>query len=385
LHWNLLVLLFRLVNMSGRYSRSVRVFRRGEGQSSVSPSLFPEVVDPRVGPDHFVRSFFRLVERTLGELLRSMVKDSGGIRYDPVEIFCVLMYGMMEGEFSSVKLAERCVYDRRFEVLCRSNVPHYSTICRFRKGLEAELPELFRQIAAQAREEGLLTLRVVALDGTKLSGNASHVQVGLDVDSGLVAGYVVSTECNDSHQVPPALDSIETNCAALPEKVVADKGYDTAFNLTEFSHRGVESYVVPIERTPQTIFTTNEHGEKVCPAGHIAVARPAIEKGHPVTIHQVSKCTRCPLKQPCGTHGRLRKIIEHPKERRDILKGNVDRCQTKEGRKILRSRGPTIEGFFAHLKSRLKFKRFNLKNVNGASLEFGLLCLSHNLKTLAKA
>ena len=375
-------------------------------------------MDPRVGPDHFVRSLFSLVERTLGELLRSMVKDSGGIRYDPVEIFCVLMYGMMEGEFSSVKLAERCVYDRRFEVLCRSNVPHYSTICRFRKGLEAELPELFRQIAAQAREEGLLTLRVVALDGTKLSGNASHwkralaqceasshldvearrmltrqgehlvgynVQVGLDVDSGLVAGYVVSTECNDSHQVPPALDSIEENCAALPEKVVADKGYDTAFNLTEFSHRGVESYVVPIERTPQTIFTTNEHGQKVCQAGHIAIARPAIEKGHPVTIHQVSKCARCPLKQPCGTHGRLRKIIEHPKERRDILKGNVDRCQTEEGRKILRSRGPTIEGFFAHLKSRLKFKRFNLKNVNGASLEFGLLCLSHNLKTLAQA
>jgi hypothetical protein len=209
-----------------------------------------------------------------------------------------------------------------------------------------------------------------------------NVQVGVDVDSGFVAGYVVSTECNDAHQVPAALNSIEENCAALPEKVVADKGYDTAFNLTEFSNRGVESYVVPIKRHPATVFLTNELGQKVCAAGHVAIARPAIEKGNPVTIHQVSKCASCPLKTECGTNGRLRKIIEHPKERRDILEGNVERCQTEEGRRILRSRGPTIEGFFAHLKSRLGFIRFNLKNIRGASLEFGLLCLSHNLRRL---
>jgi transposase len=60
-----------------------------------------------------------------------------------------------------------------FRMLAAGNAPNFRTISDFRKLHLATLEGLFETVLKIALEAGALTLGRVALDGTKLKGNAS--------------------------------------------------------------------------------------------------------------------------------------------------------------------------------------------------------------------
>ena len=51
--------------------------------------------------------------------------------------------------------------------------PDHSTIAEFRKRHEAEIGELFDEVLGLCREAGLVSVGVIAIDGTKVKANAS--------------------------------------------------------------------------------------------------------------------------------------------------------------------------------------------------------------------
>jgi transposase len=97
----------------------------------------------------------------------------GRAAYSPVMMVKVLLYGYCKGIVSSRRLAEALEMDVAFRYLAANQQPNFRTISDFRKDHLLSLERLFPAVLDLCREAGLVKLGRVALDGTRLAGNAS--------------------------------------------------------------------------------------------------------------------------------------------------------------------------------------------------------------------
>jgi transposase len=100
-------------------------------------------------------------------------EDRGQPPYHPLMMTKILLYGYCVGVFSSRKIQKRLVEDVAFRVLAAGNEPDFRTISDFRKLHLKALEELFQQMLRLTLETGTMKLGRVALDGSKVKGNAS--------------------------------------------------------------------------------------------------------------------------------------------------------------------------------------------------------------------
>ena len=71
----------------------------------------------------------------------------GGRRaYHPVMLLSVLIYGYMNGVFSSRKIAKRLKQDLAFMYLAGNDTPNFRTLARFRKEKGSCLEDVFKQV-----------------------------------------------------------------------------------------------------------------------------------------------------------------------------------------------------------------------------------------------
>jgi transposase len=97
----------------------------------------------------------------------------GRAAFDPKVMVALLLYAYAVGERSSRQIERRCREDVAFRVICANRVPDHATVARFRVRHEQALAEIFTQVLALCARAGLVSVGVVALDGTLISGNAS--------------------------------------------------------------------------------------------------------------------------------------------------------------------------------------------------------------------
>ncbi|MBU1907636.1 IS1182 family transposase [Patescibacteria group bacterium] len=115
----------------------------------------------------------------LGELDLSCLEEgytngSGGrSAYHPSMLLSVLLYGYMNGVFSSRKIAGKLKQDLAFMYLAGKQTPDFRTLCRFRREKGACLEDVFKTIVDKARRLGFVAFGTVSLDGTKLKANAN--------------------------------------------------------------------------------------------------------------------------------------------------------------------------------------------------------------------
>jgi transposase len=100
-------------------------------------------------------------------------EDRGQPPYHPRMMTKILLYGYCVGVFSSRRIQKRLVEDVAFRVLAAGNQPDFRTISDFRKLHLKALEGLFQQMLRLTLETGMMKLGRVALDGSKLKGNAS--------------------------------------------------------------------------------------------------------------------------------------------------------------------------------------------------------------------
>jgi hypothetical protein len=74
---------------------------------------------------------------------------------------------------SSRRIEELCRTDVAFRVICAQDVPDHVTIARFRAGFPDLAQELFAQVLMLCARLGMGAVGTVALDGTKITANAS--------------------------------------------------------------------------------------------------------------------------------------------------------------------------------------------------------------------
>lgn len=97
----------------------------------------------------------------------------GAAAYHPVMMVKVLLYGYSGGVVSSRKLAQALEQDVGFRYLAANQTPDHRTINAFRTTHREVLLGLFTEVLELCREAGLVKLGRVALDGTRVQGNAA--------------------------------------------------------------------------------------------------------------------------------------------------------------------------------------------------------------------
>jgi transposase len=102
------------------------------------------------------------------------VDGRGGAAYDPEMMLALLVYAYSVGERSSRRIERRLVEDVPFRVVAANQQPDHATIARFRATHQTAIGALFGQVLALCARSGVLRPGLVAIDGTKLTANASR-------------------------------------------------------------------------------------------------------------------------------------------------------------------------------------------------------------------
>jgi transposase len=97
----------------------------------------------------------------------------GRAAFEPEMMVALLLYAYAVGERSSRGIERRCREDVAFRVITANQIPDPATIARFRARHEQALANTFVQVLALCAKAGLVSVGLVALDGSLLSGNAS--------------------------------------------------------------------------------------------------------------------------------------------------------------------------------------------------------------------
>ena len=111
----------------------------------------------------------------LGEFRRRYRADGHGrAAFDPEMMVALLLYAYCQGERSSRVIQKRCVRDVACRVIAGGLCPDHATIARFRARHETALGGLFSQVLRLLAAEGMVSLGLLSLGGTKLAGNAAQ-------------------------------------------------------------------------------------------------------------------------------------------------------------------------------------------------------------------
>jgi transposase len=105
---------------------------------------------------------------------RYRVGGHGRAAFDPEMMAALLLYGYCQGERSSRVIEKRCVRDIGYRVIAGGLHLDHATIARFRVRHEKALGGLFSQVLRLLAAEGMVSLGLLSLDGTKLAGNAAQ-------------------------------------------------------------------------------------------------------------------------------------------------------------------------------------------------------------------
>lgn len=137
--------------------------------------LLPPDLNDMVSSNHPVRVVNEVLEKVdISELLRQY-KPGGTSSYHPRMLLKVLVYAYINNIYSSRKIEEAVAQNIYFMWLSGMSRPDHNTINRFRgQRLQKTLQPIFTQVVLLLCEEGLLSIKELYTDGTKIEANANR-------------------------------------------------------------------------------------------------------------------------------------------------------------------------------------------------------------------
>lgn len=138
--------------------------------------LLPPSVKDWLPAGHLAHFISELVDESLdlGAITKVYEREDRGYPpYHPVMMTKVLLYAYSLGMPSSRKIEKCLLEDVGFRMLAANNAPNFRTIADFRKEHLVALDGLFLQVLRLCQKAGMVKLGHVALDGTKMTANAS--------------------------------------------------------------------------------------------------------------------------------------------------------------------------------------------------------------------
>src|SRR2546423_339577 len=100
----------------------------------------------------------------------------GRAAYEPSLMVTLVLYAFSTDVRSSRAIERHCRQDVAYRVITGNVVPDHATIARFIVRHQGALADLFSEVLRLCDQAGLVEPGVVAIDGTRLSGNASRAR-----------------------------------------------------------------------------------------------------------------------------------------------------------------------------------------------------------------
>ena len=99
--------------------------------------------------------------------------ETGAPAIDPAVLLKVILFAYTRGIFTSRDIAQCCRENVIFMALSADTQPHFTTIASFVSGMDEQISHLFTDVLMVCDEVHLLGGDMIAIDGCKLSSNAS--------------------------------------------------------------------------------------------------------------------------------------------------------------------------------------------------------------------
>jgi transposase len=136
--------------------------------------LLPPSLDELIASNHPLRTVAAILNHIdIGPIVK-LYKPGGTSSYHPRMLLKVLVYAYINNVYNSRKI-EEAVQNIHYMWLAGMSKPDHNTINRFRgERLQKTLKPIFHQIVLLLCEEGLLNIKDLYTDGTKIEANANR-------------------------------------------------------------------------------------------------------------------------------------------------------------------------------------------------------------------
>ena len=134
--------------------------------------LRPVDVEKLVGQGHAVRAIWDLVGQLDMEPfyteIGALEGEAGRPVWDPKVLISLWIYAYKDGVSSAREIARLCEYHPAYQWLTGMEVVNYHTLADFRIDHQPALDRLFIEVLGVLSHQGLITLKRVMHDGTKI-------------------------------------------------------------------------------------------------------------------------------------------------------------------------------------------------------------------------
>jgi transposase len=226
-----------------------------------------------------------------------------------------------------------------------------------------------------------------------------NVQIG--TENQFVVGFSIHQKANDTNCLIPHLNGVKERLGHLPRCVIADAGYGSEENYAYLEQTGTEGYVKyslfhqEQKRSwrkqrfrVENLAYDPQQDEYLCPGQqrltYLGTRSVTTENGYRTSRreYQCSSCADCPLKSQCtravgNRHIWTSPILNHYHEQ------VRQRLLSEQGRRLRSQRAVEVETVFGRIKQDWGFRRFTLRGIEKVKIEWGLLCIAHNMAKLA--
>lgn len=175
--------------------------------------LLPPSLEELIEENHPVRVVNDVIDRINIEPLLRQYKPGGTSVYHPRMLLKVLVYGYLSNTYSSRKMEAALKENVHFMWLSAMNRPDHNTIARFRsERLKDALRQVFGQVVELLVAEGLVSIKNIYTDGTKVESSANKYT--------FVWGRAIKTS---KERIARQLDELWDYTQKLAEEELADE------------------------------------------------------------------------------------------------------------------------------------------------------------------
>ena len=137
--------------------------------------LLPPSLDELISVSHPVRVVSQVIDKLDIDSILKKYSGGGCSSFHPRMLLKVLVYGYINNIYSSRKIEAALKENIHYMWISGMNTPDHNTINRFRsERLKDVLREVFTQVVLLLHEEGLLNIKELYTDGTKIEANANR-------------------------------------------------------------------------------------------------------------------------------------------------------------------------------------------------------------------
>jgi len=233
---------------------------------------------------------------------------------------------------------------------------------------------------------------------------AYNVQNG--TEGQFIVGYSIHQRAGDPGCFIPHMEQQKLPHGKRIRNAITDAAYGTEENYAWLEKHQINNYLKynrfyqeqhpprkPELREKQRFVSANfpydpEQDEFTCPAGHSMTyreTRPYRTENNYLTerrYYECDHCDTCPLKAQC-TKAKGNRRIQVSFKLREYQQQARTNLLSEQGIELRKQRGVDVETPFGDIKHNMGFRRFMLRGLKKIEIEWGLVCIAHNLRKLA--